>query len=177
MDSLPPLPPKPPAARCKKLRILFIFVGVALVAWVVWFFIPTANKHLAARNIPRLPSSAKVENLREGGFFAGWLFIRASLTPEDLEAYAAKFSQPRETIGRGKNQVLVVRHADANASFFNSLPEATIQFQENLAGTESWWMTHKITQGFVYRWTDGVDGYRVYFDVERHLVFIYWHHS
>jgi hypothetical protein len=41
----------------------------------------------------------------------------------------------------------------------------------------SWWNTHTIKDGVVYEWTDGVDGYRIYVDHERHSVFIFWHHS
>lgn len=158
-------------------RRWLLFAGIALVAFTVWKLYPSANNHLAARDIPRLPLAAKVEQLREGGFFAGFLYVRASLSPEDFEAYAAKFSRPRETLGRGKNQVLVVRSGDFNALLEKNYPVAEIQFQEKLAGTESWWTTHEITNGFVYRWSNGVDGWRVYFDADRHLVFIYWHHS
>ncbi len=173
----PPLPSDPSRAKDKKIRFLLIVGIPALLAVVIALLYPTANKHLAARDIPKLPSSAKVEQLREGGFFAGFLYIRASLSPEKFDAYAAKFSQPREILGREKHQVLVVRHADADALWDKTYPEAKIQFQETLAGIEAWWTTHEITRGFVYRWTDGVDGWRVYFDEERHLVFIYWHHS
>lgn len=176
-DSPPALPTNPSHAKDKKTRFLVILTVSALITLIVWLLYPTANKHLAARDIPELPSSAKVEHLREGGFFAGFLYIRASLPPEKFDAYAARFSQPREILGREKHQVLVVRRADADALWNKNYPEAKIQFQETLAGTEAWWTTHEITRGFVYRWTDGVDGWRIYFDEERHLVFIYWHHS
>ncbi len=166
-----------PLPRRKHARRWLLLGGLALVAFAVWKLYPSANNHLAARDIPRLPSGANVEHLREGGFFAGFLFIRASLSPEEFTAYTAKFSQPLEILGRSKKQVLVVRHADADALLRENFPEGEIQFQETLAGTESWWTTHEITNGFVYRWSNGVDGWRVYFDVQRHLVFIYWHHS
>lgn len=187
MDAPPPLPPESPAAgsssctiprpRRKNTWRWLLFAGLVVVAFAVWKLYPSASNHLAARNIPRLPHAAKVEHLREGGFFAGFLFIRASLPAADFETYAAKFTQPREILGRRKNQVFVVRAADFNALLDKDYPAAEIQLQEHLGGTESWWTTHEITNGFVYRWSDGVDGWRAYFDTQRHLVFIYWHHS
>ena len=164
-------------AKQKPHRRIYLIIAIALTALglAAWLY-PSANNHLASRNIPRLPFSAKVEHLREGGFFAGWLFIRASLPPEDFEAYAAKFSQPRQTIGRGRGQLLIVSLADEKSLYAN-YPEAEIQFTQSLEGTESWWTPHEITNGFVYRWSDGVDGWRVYFDAQRQVVFIYWHHS
>ena len=175
-DLPPPLPQATAAKQKSRRRIYLIIAAVLIVLGLTIWLYPSANNHLGARDIPKLPFSAKVEHLREGGFFAGWLFIRASLTPEDFNAYASKFSQPREVIGRGRDQLLIVRVNDSD-EVLNSLPDAKIQFQERLAGTESWWTTHEITNGFAYRWSDGVDGWRVYFDAERSVVFIYWHHS
>jgi hypothetical protein len=175
-DLPPPLPQSAAPNRKSRRRIYVIITVVLMVFGLALWFYPSANNHLAARDIPRLPFSAKVEHLREGGFFAGWLFIRASLTPEDFNAYASKFSQPREVIGRGRGQLLIVSPADEKSLYAN-YPEAEIQFTQSVAGTESWWTPHEITKGFVYRWSDGVDGWRVYFDAQRSLVFIYWHHS
>jgi len=185
MDTPPSLPPSAPTVplphraipkRKPRRRILIITALVVLVGLLIWFHAPTANNHLRARDIPTLPASAKVEHLREGGFFAGFLFIRATLSPEDFDHYSTRFTQPREIIGRGKDQLRIIRPAD-NDVFLENAPSYEIQTQSILAGTESWWTPHEITNGFAYRWTDGVDGWRVYFDAQRHLVFIYWHHS
>ncbi len=159
---------------------IVIGCGVLLCMGLAYFGVTnlSINTSLKRCDIPPIPILAKVHYHAEGGLFAKYLFLKAELSPEQVQAYEASLAGfTMRKIGDSAGMVKIIP-ITLRLGIDSPLigPDAPDLIRHN-PGTRPEWDILGIRSGRVHTRGDGLPGTQIIVDTERGLVYIYWCYS
>ena len=143
--------------------------------------------------LPALPPSAEITSRTVENFFNFGFYVRVGVAAADFAQYEQNFSKIsvmpksseeaeqvssiyfRNEIGTGQKQVLVVRPQDLETH------RGGVDYSKEVIFTDDskmpWWTPWEISHGHAYRRTNKDGTINIFFDDDRHLIFIEFYDS